>query len=45
MARFPEVITTVQSSICTQLNNKPRVVVTDFRLRHSMVSLIISDDY
>ena len=25
-ARFPKVITTVQCSICSQLNNKPRVV-------------------
>ena len=35
VAMFPNVITTVQcSSICSQLNNKPRVyiVVTDFRL-------------
>ena len=32
-------ITTVQCSICSQLNNNPRVVVTDFRLHHSMVSL------
>ena len=29
-ARFPKVITTVQCCICSQLNNKPRVVVTDF---------------
>ena len=28
-------ITTVQCSICSQLNNKPRVVVTDFRLHHT----------
>ena len=27
--------TTVQCSICSQLNNKPRVVVTDFRLYHT----------
>ena len=33
-------ITTVQCSICSQLNNKPRVVVTDFRLHHTC-SLII----
>ena len=38
-----KVITTVQCSICSQLNNKPRVVVTDFRLHHFMVSL--SDGY
>ena len=25
----PKVITTVQCSVCSQLNNKPRVVVTD----------------
>ena len=30
-------ITTVQCSICSQLNNKPRVVVTDFRLYHTAV--------
>ena len=29
------VITTVQCSICSQLNNKPRVVVTDFKLHHT----------
>ena len=28
-------ITTVQCSICSQLTNKPRVVVTDFRLHHT----------
>ena len=28
-------ITTVQCSICSQLNNKHRVVVTDFRLHHT----------
>ena len=28
--RFPKVITTLQCSICSQLNNKRRVVVTDF---------------
>ena len=28
-------ITTAQCSICSQLNNKPRVVVTDFRLHHT----------
>ena len=33
-------ITTVQCSICSQLNN--RVVVTDFRLRHTC-SIIILD--
>ena len=33
-------ITTVQCSICSQLNNKPRVVVTDFRLHHTC-SIII----
>ena len=26
---FPKVITTVLCSVCSQLNNKPRVVVTD----------------
>ena len=43
-ARFPNVITTVQcSSICSQLNNKPRVyiVVTDFRLHHTCSDIII----
>ena len=29
-------ITTVQCSICSQLNNKPRVVVTDFMLHHTI---------
>ena len=33
-------ITTVQCSICSQLNNKHRVVVTDFRL-HRTCSIII----
>ena len=33
------VVTTVQCSICSQLNNNPRIVVTEFRLPHSMVSL------
>ena len=28
-------LTTVQCSICSQLNNKPKVVVTDFRLHHT----------
>ena len=28
-------ITTVQCSICSQLNNKHRLVVTDFRLHHA----------
>ena len=28
-------ITTVQCSICSQLNNEHRVVVTDFRLHHT----------
>ena len=28
-------ITTVQCSICSQLNNKPRVVVIDFSLHHT----------
>ena len=32
---FSNVITTVQCSICSQLNNKLRVVVTDFRLHHT----------
>ena len=40
-ARFPNVITTVQCSICSQLNNKPRVVVTDFRLRHTCSTIIL----
>ena len=29
-ARFPKVITTVQCSVCSQLNNKARIVVTEF---------------
>ena len=33
--RFPKVVTTVQCGISSQINNKPRVVVTDFRL-HSI---------
>ena len=36
-------ITTVQCSICSQLNNKSRVVVTDFRLHHTC-SIIESVD-
>ena len=32
-------ITTVQCSICSQLNNKHRVVVTDFRLHHNIIIL------
>ena len=39
--RFPNVIITVQYSICSQLNNKPRVVVTDFRL-HQTCSIIMA---
>ena len=35
-------ITTVQCSVCSQLNNKHRVVVTDFRLHHTC-SIIILD--
>ena len=35
-------ITTVQCSIPSQLNNKPRVVVTDFRLHHTC-SIIASE--
>ena len=34
-------ITTVQCSICSQLNNKHRVVVTDFRLHHTCSIIII----
>ena len=34
-------ITTVQCSICSQLNNKPRVVVTDFRLHHTCSIIIL----
>ena len=34
-------ITTVQCSICNQLNNKPRVVVTDFRLHHTCSIIIL----
>ena len=38
---FPNVITTVQCSICSQLNNNPRVVVTDFRLHHTCSIIIL----
>ena len=34
-------ITTVQCSIPSQLNNKPRVVVTDFRLHHTCKIIIV----
>ena len=34
-------ITTVQCSICSQLNNKHRVVVTDFRLHHTCSIIIL----
>ena len=34
-------ITTVQCSICSQLNNKHRVVVTDFRLHHTCSIIIV----
>ena len=34
-------ITTVQCSIPSQLNNKPRVVVTDVRLHHTCSIIII----
>ena len=34
-------ITTVQCSICSQLNNMPRVVVTDFRLHHTCSLIIV----
>ena len=34
-------ITTVQCSICSQLNNKHRVVVTDFRLHHTCSIMIL----
>ena len=37
-------ITTVQCSICSQLNNKPRVVVTNFRLHHTCSIIIESVD-
>ena len=37
----PNVVTTVQCSICSQLNNKPRVVVTDFRLHHTCSIIIL----
>ena len=33
--------TTVQCSICSQLNNKHRVVVTDFRLHHTCSIIIL----
>ena len=35
-------ITTVQCSICSQLNNKLRVVVTDIRLHHTFSIIIIN---
>ena len=34
-------ITTVQCSICSQLNNMPRVVLTDFRLHHTCSLIIV----
>ena len=34
-------ITTVQCSICSQLNNKPRVVVTDFKLQYTCSIIIL----
>ena len=34
-------ITTMQCSICSQLNNKHRVVVTDFRLHHTCSIIIL----
>ena len=34
-------ITTVQCSICSQLNNKHRVVITDFRLHHTCSIIIL----
>ena len=34
-------ITTVQCSICSQLNNKHRVVFTDFRLHHTCSIIIL----
>ena len=34
-------ITTVQCSICSQLNNKHSVVVTDFRLHHTCSIIIL----
>ena len=34
-------ITTVQCSICSQLNNKHRVVVTDFRMHHTCSIIIL----
>ena len=34
-------ITTVQCSICSQLKNKHRVVVTDFRLHHTCSIIIL----
>ena len=34
-------ITTVQCSICSQLNNKPRLVVTDFMLHHTRTFAVI----
>ena len=34
-------ITTVQCSICSQLNNKHRVMVTDFRVHHTCSIIIL----
>ena len=34
-------ISNVQCSICSQLNNKPRVVVTDFRMHHTCSIIVI----
>ena len=34
-------ITTVQCSIPSQLNNKPRVVVTGFRLHHTCIIILL----
>ena len=39
-ARFPKVITTVQCSICSRLNNKPRVVVIDFSFIDSTIPAV-----
>ena len=41
LGSFPNMITTVQCSICSQLNNKHRVVVTDFRLHHNCSIIIL----
>ena len=41
-ARFPQVLTTVSAvPTCSQLSNNPRVVVTDFRLKHFVYQVVV----